>query len=155
MLTKGIRISIDRKRNVNVKLFDILEEIKNGNSFFWSILDLNAIGNLGKGKSIPAFEEEIRNSKNGFFINWEDLKSLSYKFEQIIDISIIGCSNPNFLRFYENDQEMYETCDTVIEMIDGGFWEVFSKDLDLINQLAKKFSKTEFLESDYQKDFYN
>jgi hypothetical protein len=45
---------------------------------------------------------------------------------------------------------MYETCDIVIEMIDGGSWEVFSKNVTWINQLAKKFQSVEFLASDFQ-----
>ena len=46
---------------------------------------------------------------------------------------------------------MYETCDFVIEMIDSGYWEVFSKDKTLIDKLAKKFKDTQFLEPDFQK----
>lgn len=46
---------------------------------------------------------------------------------------------------------MYETCDIVIEMIDGGFWEIFSKDIAWIDRLAKKYKKIEFLTPDFQK----
>ena len=53
------------------------------------------------------------------------------------------------MRRYNNDQEMYETCDIVIEMVDCGYWEIFSKDEQLINRLAAKFKETQFLESDF------
>lgn len=55
------------------------------------------------------------------------------------------------MRRYESDQEMYETCDIVIEMVDSGYCEVFSKDKDLINRLAAKFKDIKFLESDFEK----
>ena len=54
------------------------------------------------------------------------------------------------LELNKEDKEMYETCDIVIEMIDGGFWEIFSKNVAWINQLAEKFQNIEFLTSDFQ-----
>ncbi len=45
---------------------------------------------------------------------------------------------------------MYETCDIVIEMIDGGGWEVFSQNLDLIELLSSRYRDVEFLDADFQ-----
>ncbi len=154
MNSKGIRIWDEEDGAVSVKLSDILEEIKNGDSFNWSILFLDAMGDLGKDRSIPEFQNQIIKSEKGFLIKWEELNLLSLRFEQIFQIIIIACSDKSLLLRYEEDQERYENCDISIELIDSYFWEVFSKDLDLINRLAKKFFKTEFLEPDYQKDFY-
>ena len=46
---------------------------------------------------------------------------------------------------------MYNICDIVIEMIDGGFWEIFSRDLDLISKLKEKFKETELLKPNFKK----
>ena len=43
----------------------------------------------------------------------------------------------------EIDQEKYESCDILIELIDSAFWQVFYKNEELINRLAKKFNKIE------------
>jgi len=147
MKTQGIRIK-DLKENkvVAVKFPDILEEIPNGNSLYWSILYLDAMGRLGEGKSIPVFEKQINDSENGFFITWADLNLLSKKFHQIIDITLIGCKDEKLLGRYETDEELHQTCDIVIEMIDSSYWEVFSKDEDLIARLKAKFRDTELLE---------
>jgi hypothetical protein len=64
---------------------------------------------------------------------------------------IIGCIDAQKIHWYENCQEMYETCDIVIEMVDSGYWEVFSKDFTLIDRLAAKFKDTKFLASDFEK----
>ena len=40
---------------------------------------------------------------------------------------------------------MYETCDFVIEMVDSSYWEVFSKNEQLIDRLAAKFKDVQFL----------
>ena len=149
MKTKGIRI-LDKKDGVGcVELPDILKEISNGDTFYWSILYLYASGDLGDGKSIPVFEKEINDSARGLFIKWNELNLISKKFFQVIDIIIIGCKDQNLLRRYKNDQEMYETCDIFINMFDSWFWEIFSKDEQLINRFAAKFKKIELLESNF------
>lgn len=111
------------------------------------------MGNLGEGISILTFEKQIDDAKNGLFIDWNDLNILSKKFYQIIDVTIIGSRDKNLLHRYENDKDMYKTCDIVIEMIDSGYWEVFSNDEEFINRLVLKFKNITFLESDFQKDF--
>ena len=147
MKVKGIRI-LDKKNGiVSVNLSDVLEAVPHGNIFHWSILFLYASGHLGEGKSIPAFEKQIYDSEKGFFIDWNDLNMLSKKFYQIIDITLIGCKNKNLLHRYDTDQKMHETCDIVIEMIDSNYWEVFSKDEELINCLTHKFKEIKFLKS--------
>jgi len=151
MNSKGIRILDKKNRVVTTTIFDILDEIHDGNLFYWSILFLRATGNLGEGLSIPIFQKQIRDSVNGLLITWNELNLLSKKFYQIIDITLIGCKDVNLLHRYENDQVMYETCDFVIEMIDSNYWEVFSKDEKLINKLAAKFKDIKFLAPDFEK----
>jgi hypothetical protein len=150
MKTRGIRISDDKKRVVIVTLSDILIEIPNGKSLYWSILYLEAIGRLGVGTSMLTFENQINDSENGLIITWDDLSLLSKKFDQVIDVTIIGSKNKSFLQRYENNREMYETCDIVIEMIDSSYWKVFSKDENLIKRLLAKFKQTELLNSEME-----
>jgi hypothetical protein len=151
MKSKGIRIEdIDNNSVITVKLPSILEEIQDGNAFHWSILYLHSSGNLGEGISYPAFEAQINHSERGLFITFEELLVLINKLNQIIDIVLIGCKNVEFLKWSDSDQEMYETCDIYIEMHDGCFWEVFSKDENFINRLAAKFKKVKILESNFQ-----
>lgn len=151
MKTKGIRILDKEDRVVSVDLIDILKEIPHGESFHWSILFLDASGNLGEGKSIVEFSDFIKKSEKGFFIEWDELNDLAKKFWEVIDIIILGCHDEKLLKRYESDQEMYETCDIFIEKHDSCFWEVFSKDEQIINNLASKFKDIKFLESDFQK----
>jgi hypothetical protein len=148
MISKGIRITDKDDSVVTVELLDILQEIHQGSVFYWSILLLDSSGDLGEGHSIPEFEKEIYDSKNGYFISWKELNELAKKFYQIYDITLIACSNKDLLKRYANDLEMYEKCDIVIEMVDCGYWEVFSKDENLIKRLSLKFKKIEFREPD-------
>jgi hypothetical protein len=149
MKTKGIRI-LDKENNlVSVELPDILEKIPEGNLFSWSILYLEATGHLGEDKSIPVFEEQILKSEKGFYITWDDLKLLASKLWDVMDLVLIGCKDKNLLHRYENDQEMYETCDVVIEMFDSSYWEIFSKDDQLLLRLEKKFREVLNLTSDF------
>ncbi len=151
MKPKGIRI-LDKKKNiVSVELLDILSDISNGNSFYWSILHLYATGWLSEAQSMTVFEEKINQSKKGFLVTWEKLNDLAQNFWDLMDITIIGCIDKSLIQRYDNSQEMYETCDFVIEMIDSGYWEIFSKNIKWIDLLATKFQKVEFLAPDFQK----
>ena len=150
MKSKGIRI-LDKKENiVCVELSDIFEEIQDGKEFNWSILYIDAIGHL-KGRSISDFEDEIIESDRGLFITWDELNQLSKKLREIYGIIVLGDANKKSLRRYQEDQEMYETCDVVIEIVDSAFWQVFSKDASLIDRLSKKFKEIEFLEPDFKR----
>lgn len=148
MKTFGIRILDKVNHVVSVKLQDILEEITDGEFFYWSILFFDGMGHLKNGKSIAGFAKEALQSERGILTSWEELNSLADSLEQIFDILIIGCKDVNNIARYQDDKEMYETCDIVINMFDSSFWEVFSKDESLIHRLAAKFKDVKFI-TDY------
>lgn len=150
--SKGIRIyDLDEREVVIPKLMDFLIEIPNGEMYNWSILYLYATGHLGPNIAIGDFENQINSSEKGLEISWKDLNLLAPKFHQVIDIILIGSKDKSVLHRYENDSEMYESCDFTIVMVDSGYWEIFSKNKAWIDQLKLKFKETEFLEPDFLK----
>lgn len=151
MKTQGIRILDNKNEIVSVKLLDILDVISYGELFNWAILYSYVILKPNQGINILELEEKINHSQNGYEINWKNLTQFAEKIHQEIDITIIGCKNKKKMHRYKEDQEMYETCDIVIEMIDSGYWEIFSKDKLIIDKMATKFNDIEFITSDFQK----
>ena len=148
MKTAGIRILDKNKRVVSVKLQDILEEVHHGELFHWSILSFEGSGHLKDGKSIPVFRKEIRESERGLLVKWDELIALASTFWEVEDMLIIGCKDPTLISQYEEEKDMYDTCDIVINMFDSCYWEVFSKDKAFILRLATKFKDIKFL-NDY------
>jgi hypothetical protein len=73
------------------------------------------------------------------------LNTLAEKFEQIIDLTLIGCFDKDRIKCYETDEKIYEACDIVIVMFDSSYWEVFAKGKSLIEKWAKKFKDVEWL----------
>jgi hypothetical protein len=149
MNTKGLRIS-DIKEGKCIPLSEILTNIPCTSQLNWGLLwfDVNPIKK--EGKSLSEIQKKINKSKDGFPCAFNLLVELYEKIFQEIDVLIIGCSLKKNVHRYDKDQKMYETCDFVIEMIDGSFWEVFSKNVNWIDQLAKKYNEVEFLSSDFQ-----
>jgi hypothetical protein len=151
MKTYGIRISDCESNVLSVKLSDLLEEISNGAIFYWSVLFLDGIPNTGEGKFINEYKNKINKSMNGLMLDWNEICFINAKLFQIYEITILGCKKQKFLHRYYNDQEMYESCDIVIELIDCAFWQIFSKDSKLIRRINKKFKEVELLESNFKK----
>jgi len=151
MKTKGIRIS-DIKDGKCIPLSDLLKNIPDETQFFWALLWLDATPLENEGKYLIALQKKTNQSENGLTVTFESLLVISKKIFQEINLAIIACKEKENIHRYKNDREMYETCDIVIEMIDGGFWEIFSKNTKWIDQLAKKFQTVKFLASDFQTD---
>lgn len=149
MKTKGIRIS-DIKDGKCIPLGELLETIPDETQFFWAWLWLDVTPLENEGHYLVELQKKINQSEDGLTTTFESILEISKKIFQEIDLTIIACKTKENVRRYKEDKEMYETCDIVIEMIDGGFWEVFSKNVTWINQLAKKFQSVEFLASDFQ-----
>lgn len=149
MNTKGIRIS-DIKEDKCISLSELLGHLAYLEHLNWSVLWLDVTSKKGSGTFIVDLMDKANHSKNGFSCSFTDLIEISDKIFQEIEVLIIGCKNAENIHRYKQDQEMYETCDIVIEMIDGGFWEIFSKNLPLIELLSSIYKDFEFLESDFQ-----
>lgn len=148
MENRGIRIS-DTKNGKCIPFLEILENIDDGNEFKWAALWLDVTPKKNEGKYIIDLERKINESENGLFFSFNELKELSNKFFQEIELTIIGSTLKENLHRYKEDRNMYEMCDVVIEMIDGGFWEIFSKNKNLISRLNEKYQNTEILTSDF------
>jgi hypothetical protein len=151
MNTKGIRIS-DTRNGKCISLSELMMNISDPDQFHWALLWCNIIPVENEGRLVSELREEINHSPQGKEYIFTSLLELFKKVFQEIEVLIIGCKAKENLHRYKEDQEMYETCDIVIEMIDGGYWEVFSKNSALIDQLAQKYKEIEFLSSDFQSE---
>lgn len=151
MNSKGLRIS-DIKDGKCISLSEVLLDIPYPNQLNWLLLWLDVTPIKKEGKPIIELEKKVNESENGFSCTLESLMELSRKIFQEIEVLIIGSRIKENLHRYKEDQTMYETCDIVIEMIDGGFWEIFSKDINLIDRLMKKYKEVEFLPQTFTKD---
>jgi hypothetical protein len=148
MKTYGIRISDGRGNVLSPTLSDILEEINEGISFNWCILFLDGTPNPGQGKFLIEYEKKINDSENGLFLSLKELKTLSGKFFQMFETIVLGSYNIDLLHRYKEDKDMYTTCDVVIELIDCAFWEVYVKDIKVIERLKERFKEIELLDPD-------
>ena len=120
MSSAGIRIH-DLKDGKCISLSEILESIPKDYQLNWALLWLEVSINTGESLLITGLQQEINHSKNGLLYSFTNLSELSKKIYQEINLLIISSKDPSKLHRYKNDQEMYEVCEIVIEMIDGGY----------------------------------
>ncbi len=149
MNIKGLRIS-DIWGGKCIPLAELLTNISDLSHLNWSLLWFDVTPIENQGRFIIDLTKKVNSSEQGFPCTFESLLEYSKKIFQEIEVLIIGCESQENLHRYKDDQKMYETCSIVIEMIDGGFWEVFSKNANLIDKLSKKYKDIEFLPPDFQ-----
>jgi hypothetical protein len=140
-----IEIADSHNGLLTVTLPMLLDEIgAEGANLNWSFLYLSATGDLGEGKSIVDFEDNISNSSNGFCLEWQELNSLSHKFEQVFDTLIIGSVSKNSIQKYTDDEDLYSNYAVVLDLFDGAYWRVYSENESLIKNLGNKFFDIKF-----------
>ena len=145
MKTQRLSIS-DKKNGKCIPLIEILDSIKDGEQLNWQLLWLDVTPCPNDAEYIVKLQETINKSEDGLPISFGSLKNLGLKFFQEIDLTVIGFQLDENLRRYKEDKEMYEKCDVVIEMIDGGFWEVISQDETLLSNLQAKYKEVEMID---------
>lgn len=143
-----IRIKDSKDKMPNFILDRVLETISNGDEFYWAILFLDGRPKENKKDEFVSFMDKIESTESGMKIEWNKLLSMPNIFFQMYETIILGCKNKNALKYYKNKKKMYESCDVVIELVDCAFWEISSKNKNLIDQISKKFNESEFLNLD-------
>jgi len=122
-----------------VDLKDILPALpRKATYLLWSILDLEAIGDLGPGRNILDLEETIKNSPFGLQISWHELGTLSKSVFQIMNTTIVGVtSTDKFTRFIRSEIESLS--EVIIEMIDSTVWVISTADQEFVRSIQEKF----------------
>jgi hypothetical protein len=135
---KKIRIANTVNGNVLVPLKEILKGISDGASLFWAILYLDAVGDVDENQSIVDIEKEIQQNP---FISWDRITWLAKQHLDIIDITLIASTNCSFLHQYATSEEMYQSCDLVIELFDSSYWQIITHRDEEIEYFATQFKK--------------
>lgn len=130
----------DIRYNKEVSLRMLLDEIGNiGEDYIWSILELEAEGDLGDTQTYMDIDNAIKN-QNGYCLTWKKLKDLAGKFDQVINTIIVASKDINFIAANKNNiDNMHNNFPLVIAILDGDFWEVSTSNENLVNKFKKKY----------------
>lgn len=135
--TKTLKIEHIVDGVLAVNLSDILCRIPDGEHYTWSLLWVTATGKDGDANVLD-FEQEVNKASNGLLLTWSELLELSERFYQIIELLVIADEDKSNLRRYDTDEEMYDSCSYVLELVDSSYWIVSIK-----NDIARQRLKSE------------
>lgn len=144
MTSAAIRI-LDKVDNLHPDLNDILKEIQNGESYYWSVFEVDGMLNPDQGISLSELKRKVNVPDDGMFVSWDQLILFSEMFFQIYEITVLGSRDPDLLKSKSRKQSVEAACDFVIDFVDCAYWEVFSKDLPFLERLRSKFRMVELL----------
>lgn len=129
----------------SIEIINIIDIIIDYNpvikDYFFTIPYFDAIPNDNFEGSFMDFSDEIDNNSELLFFNSAQLKKHLLGISQIFDLLILIDRSKKWLRKYSIDEEkvMYENVYITIAYFDGGFWEISSKDEDLLNFIKTKY----------------
>lgn len=143
---KGLKIHNGDGNLFLTGLSKVMKCINDGDEFFWSIMYFEGVGDLSEyGMNVVELETAARESSTGVEVDWETLAAMASKLQEIIDIILIGCRQREQIRRFDDDLEMYRSCEYVIELFDSSYVLVHSFDECFIDCLATSFAQVEHL----------
>lgn len=124
---KAVKIYGAKDACLSIGLNDLLTLFNEKSQLYWSILFVEAIGEL-RDTNILEFEKMVSESKDGIQMGLHDLKVFASEIDQIINLLLIGNEKTENNIRYENDEDMYERCDFTIELVDSSYWLIHARD---------------------------
>jgi hypothetical protein len=132
---------------LSVELIDLLKVVEPvGNTLVWSILEIEATGDLSEfGLQMLSLERMVESSEHGFFIDWTNLIILARLVDQIVNLTLVGCDSLEQLLKLRLGVAPFSEAELVIEMIDSSLWSVYTRDIELQSNLLLTFKNTKLL----------
>lgn len=144
---RGIEISDSKNGYLTVRLNDIQNALASyAKNFSWLIFDLEAVGDLGPNRNMLTLESEIRDSPNGYKIEWDELLELASLMSDVINTRIEGTSVDHEVPPPDFAQPVAPLKRLKILMIDSSVWIVCSTDDAILAALEKRFTETRHIE---------
>ncbi len=128
------------KRILTVELAHILDSLEpEGHHLSWTILDLEATGDLGDGKNMLDLEQEIQQSPQGLHLSWDQLISFSRCFFQVINAVIVGGKDSTTVPILQPGGDLYQGSEIVVEAIDSSLWRIYARDEEVLQRFQRTF----------------
>ena len=134
------KLSLQQNNNECVPtLLEILKFLPDLN---WSIL---SVGGILDGNAFPTSWLSIANLEQGLLCNTSDLRSFAESanadYTELQDCVIIGVIESSKLRRYNSLSEMEDNCEIVLNLTEGDYWTISSKDETLLQCIAAAFKQ--------------
>jgi hypothetical protein len=112
-----------------VTLTDLLKCIApEGRKLTWTILDLEAVGELSDGRNMLDLEDQIEALPNGLIVSWEALLDLAQSLHQVTNCLLAGVRDPSAVAQIRRERSPVGASDLVLEAIDSSLWSVYARD---------------------------
>jgi len=127
-------------------LAELLECVASiGRDLTWTVLDLEAVGELGEGRNMLDLEAQIQASPHGLVVSWSELLTLAQELHQVISGVLAGVKDPSATARIWRGTDSCAISDLVLEAIDSSLWSVYARDDRVLQRLQGRFHDISFL----------
>jgi hypothetical protein len=139
-----IEVKYQNSQGTSIELIDVLKLIeKDKQQLIWSILDLQAVGDISTiwERGILDLEQTIKHLPHGYILSWQMLIKLVKKFDDLIDIVIVGCREVAQIPSLGVDADIYLSSEIVLKLIDSSVWQIYTKNERLLQNLNRELNQ--------------
>lgn len=104
----------------------------------WYILELEGIAPSGVlGRGMVTLEEEIVGQASGLALDWQGIRQLAREMSDIWNLLVVGCPHEPSISRTASREELYESCDFVVERIESAEWLIFCRSSLVFARVAR------------------
>lgn len=142
-----IEISDDTSESLSISLEDILRCFNHKDEYHWVLLWIDGlitkkgIDTILGYQSVVDFETAVNKSKKGIKMPLDDIQTIDSSTDQILNLLLLSDKNIKNIKRFKQDEEMYDKCSSVIELVDGAYWEICTDNNEFVDNIFQNLKE--------------
>jgi hypothetical protein len=132
---------------LDVNLHDILNCLrKHLSTYIFTLYELDAFGKQSIDFHLGELCEEVNTSQYGKRYQFSEIYKISKDFEQAINLILVGNREKRGNVEFLDSPDWLSKQDVTIQIIDGYCWEIYTANIELLNECKNTFKNVEIVE---------
>jgi hypothetical protein len=129
-----LEVPMYRENGTRVQLAGLLAKVP-ANSWTWSILEFDGVGQMPANDSVLEFQKRVRQQPLGLVLTWSEILRFAGAVEYTIDCLIVAVSRIDRLEANKLLADDFQGCEIAIRAIDSTEWILFASNPTILEGL--------------------
>lgn len=129
-----LEVPMYRVNRTRVQLADLLSKVP-VNSWVWSIIEFDGVGQMPFNDSVLEFQKKLREQPHGLVLTWSEISRFAETIEYTIDCLVVAVSSVERLEVNKLLADDFQGCEIALRAIDSTEWVLFASNQELLDEL--------------------